>query len=86
MTWKTGANFSSAKVQLRLPDGNLGYAYSTGSVDTTFYKWIVPDSIYDLTLKKNVSTIGSGYRVLISDYVDNSIRDSSDVAFSITKK
>jgi len=84
--WKIGNDFSTAKVQLKLPNGHSAYAYANGSLEVTTYKWAVPDSIYDDVAKAKVSTVGSGYRLVISDYVTTSYRDSSDVAFSIVAK
>jgi hypothetical protein len=84
--WKVGSDFGTAKVQLKLPNGHSAFAYAGGSLDTTTYKWAVPDSIYDDVARAKVSTIGSGYRLVISDYVTSSYRDTSDVAFAIVAK
>ena len=84
--WTVGSNFGTAKVQLKLPNGHSAYAYAGGSIVETTYKWAVPDSIRDEVAGANVSTIGTGYKLIISDYNDNRNRDTSDVAFAIVAK
>lgn len=85
LAWKVGADFNSALIRVVLPNGHMATVYNN-SVSTPAYRWAIPDSIYDDVVRAKVSTVGSGYKLVISEYTDRKLLDSSDVAFSIVAK
>ncbi len=80
--------FSTAKLQMIYPNGANVYLYPSGSIGTTDprfgnFGFTVPDSVFDQTSLKKIPSLCSACRVVVTDYQNDRLTDTSDVAFAI---